>query len=55
MGFGLDHLLLLMVMYFSAFLSVFYTAMPQYLGFPCYGDEYKVIFLMETFISRCDA
>jgi carbamoyltransferase len=29
--------------YFPHSLGLFYQAMTQYLGFPCYGDEYKVM------------
>jgi len=31
--------------YFPHSLGVFYQALTQYLGFPCYGDEYKIMAL----------
>ena len=30
-------------MYFPHSLGIFYQALTQYLGFPHYGDEYKVM------------
>ena len=43
--------------YFPHSLGIFYEAMTQYLGFPHYGDEYKVMGLAPygkpTFSRRC--
>jgi carbamoyltransferase len=41
--------------YFRHSLGVFYQAITQYLGFPHYGDEYKVGALWPAAIPGCDA